>query len=159
MTFEQLKTELDQNKCLTNIRNVDGVYKVYFPKDFEVKIRPDTDAIREFRNKSMLYSTEKLEEKLSRIRNVECDDNHLLYIGKASRTTGRGLRKRIEELVRYGYLECQNHRGGRAIWQLENNKKLILEYVECENPTEMEKEELMKYKDKHGIYPFANWRL
>lgn len=156
-TFKELKRELDQNGHL-DINNVSGIYKIYLPKDFEIIIRPNTDAIEEYNGRSMLYSVEELRDKYLHISAARNDDKYLIYIGKAGQSIGRGLQKRIEEFVKYGYGLCNNHRGGRAIWQLENNKKLLLEYFECDNPLQIEKEQLKKYKVENKTYPFANWR-
>ncbi len=124
-TFEELKHELDQNGYL-DIENCSGIYKVYLPKDFEVEIKPDTDAIEEYRGRSILYDVGKLEDKYSRISAINDEDKYLFYIGKADQSRGRGLRKRVTEFVKYGYGLCDNHRGGRAIWQLKTTNNYYL---------------------------------
>lgn len=68
------------------------------------------------------------------------------------------LNRRIRQFVSYGFCEADNHRGGRAIWQIDNNKKLILGYYECNNARIIERDELINYKEKYGTYPVANWQ-
>lgn len=58
---------------------------------------------------------------------------------------------------RYGYKEAENHRGGRAIWQIENSEELLLGYRSCENPEAKEREMLKEYYEKYGTFPVANW--
>ena len=50
------------------------------------------------------------------------------------------------------------HRGGRAIWQLKNNKKLLIEIEPCEKPREKERQFLIEYYEKYNSYPYANWK-
>jgi hypothetical protein len=100
-----------------------------------------------------------LSRKWNNILRTKGYEDGLLYIGKAKKSSGRGLRKRITEFVKYGYSMVNNHRGGRAIWQLDNNKELLIKVIECDNPKIVERNELIKYKEIYGEYPFANWSL
>lgn len=156
-SFADLKIEFDARGSINSISNNNGCYIVYTPENFEVIIKRTTDAVSSYiKNgvtKNLIYPELKLNTKLNSIHN-----RTILYIGKAERGDG-GLRKRITEFVRYGYGLCNNHRGGRAIWQIENNKALLLDYFECENAEIQEKQMLKEFKAKHGSYPFANWRL
>jgi hypothetical protein len=52
-----------------------------------------------------------------------------------------------------------NHRGGRAIWQIENNKDLLIGYFLCNSPESKEKELLKIYKGQYGVLPLANWKI
>lgn len=155
-TFAELKKELDR-KGLEEIPNKNGYYIVYKPEGFEIKIKESTDAIFSYikngKMKYLIYPKEKLINKLNRVQNTE-----ILYIGRAEREKG-GLRGRITEFVKYGYGLCNNHRGGRAIWQIENNKALLLDYIVFEKAESKEKELLIDFKKKYSQYPFANWRL
>ena len=54
-------------------------------------------------------------------------NNKILYIGKADiRKNGAALNERIEELIKYGYGKVPNHKGGKAIWQIQNNEQLLV---------------------------------
>ena len=150
-TVEQYKNELDQHGKLYSIPAESGIYKIYMPSDFEIVISSGTDAVNTYKGRSLLYPTEKLEDKWSVIQ--KADKEGILYIGKAD-----DLRKRITELIEYGYGKPVPHRGGRAVWQLENNKKLLIEMILCEKPREKERQMLIEYRERYGVYPFANWR-
>lgn len=68
------------------------------------------------------------------------------------------LKQRIMQYVRYWYGEINNHRVGRAIWQIVNNKNLLLGFIECYNPEKIEKELLERYESKYKVLPVANWK-
>ena len=88
----------------------------------------------------------------------QCKDKKVLYIGKANGKNG--LQQRLKQYVLYGYNKSKIHKGGRAIWQLENSKDFMVEYACVDNPEEMEKQLITKYKEQNnGSYPLANWRL
>lgn len=88
----------------------------------------------------------------------QCIDKKVLYIGKA--TGKNGLQQRLKQYVLYGYNKSIIHKGGRAIWQLENSKDFMVEYACVDNPEEIEKQLIIKYKEQNnGAYPLANWRL
>lgn len=112
----------------------------------------ETTVITEYKEKSMLYNIDELLPKF------EQSDKEKLYIGKAGGKVNK-LKQRIKQFVKYGYGLINNHRGGRAIWQIENNKKLLLGFVECNNPAKKEKELLSEYHQKHGVLPIANRRI
>lgn len=155
-TIAQLKKEIDDSTL--DIPNEEGYYMIYTPSDFIIRIREDTDAIDTYQGRSLLYPISILEKKLSDISLIKDDDKYLFYIGKADKSNGRGLKKRISEFVNYGYGACNNHRGGRAIWQIANNKELLLDYIVCQNAAQTESFLLMTYREKHNTYPFANWK-
>lgn len=162
-SFEELKNELDEKGKLLCVVNNEGIYKVYLPEKLKLQIREETDAInvlskKNGKNTNLLYDVKMLEKKWNTIISGEFSGERLLYIGMASNSKTGGLRRRITQFVRYGYKESNNHIGGRAIWQLENSKKLLIEIITCNNAKEIEKEEIKKYKREHGEYPFANWR-
>ena len=150
-TFEEYKKELDEYGKISSITTESGIYKVHMPQNFELVITSGTDAIKVHRGKNLLYPVQKLEEKWESIRLL--DKEGILYVGKA-----KNLRRRITEFVKYGYEDCKTHRGGLAIWQLKNNKELLIEIIPCGNPREKERQLLIEYHDKYGEYPFANWQ-
>lgn len=158
VSFKELANELRTYGTIESIRNVDGIYVVHMPDGFNMQIRADSDAIEEYHGRSMIYPKVKLEDKWEVLSLNGISEDGLLYIGKANASNGRGLKKRITEFVKYGYGLCNNHRGGRAVWQLENNKELLLEIIECPNPEEIEHQKLLAYKQIYEDYPFANWR-
>lgn len=128
-----------------------GVHIIIRPKNMNINFKKYTTAITEFDGKNMLYDLDIIQEKYLR------SDKNVLYIGKAG---GRNkLRNRIRQLIRYGYNEGNNHRGGRAIWQIENNRDLLLGYLGCNDPENKEKELLKEYSNNNGVLPVANWKI
>lgn len=98
-----------------------------------------------------LYSAEQLSRKYS-----TCTNQEILYIGKADGK--KGLRQRLKQYMNYGWGHATNHKGGRAIWQIEDAGLLLLAFEECEDARAREKQLLADYKAKNGSYPLANWR-
>lgn len=132
-----------------NIPETRGIYRIVLPEGMhavfsaEIKGHPVADA----------YDVGLLENKYEQ---TGCSE--LLYIGKAGGR--RGLRQRIRQYLLYGFGEGNNHRGGRAIFQITEFEKLICVWEEC---VECEKEEhrlLKEFFEACGekTYPVANWR-
>lgn len=134
-----------------NIPDKKGVYIVKKPKEMYIEFSLDTTAIKEFKNKNMIYNPDILRSKF------ENSDREILYIGKAGGHNNK-LKQRIKQFIRYGYGEVDNHRGGRTIWQIVNNKTLLLGFMECDNPEEIEKELLKKYEIDYDVLPLGNWK-
>jgi hypothetical protein len=147
MTFEQLYVN-----GYTGVPLECGVYVVRIPDNFNVEILETTTAITEYRGRNLLYNATMLRDKYA----ISIDKN-ILYYGKANRNGG--LRARVKEFVRYGYGETSNHRGGRAIWQIRNNKQLLIEFIPCENAEAEEQRLLNEYRSYNNTFPLANWRL
>lgn len=158
-SIHEWRDELEIEGKLVSIEESSGIYLIRMPDNFKLDIRPCTDAIDFYKEQSMLYEVARLKAKWETICHGEVDKK-IIYIGKADKNnkSKRHIRKRVTELIRYGYGECDNHRGGRAIWQLKNNKELLLEVIYCENPREKERELLIDYHNKCGEYPFANFK-
>ncbi|QHQ33902.1 hypothetical protein [Algicella marina] len=81
----------------------------------------------------------------------------LLYFGRASagKANQRGLKKRTNELVRFGMGEAVGHWGGRLLWQIEQSDTLLLFWKTSEEP-EVEKARLIEaFLGAHGSKPFA----
>lgn len=145
-TFEQL-----HNGALKQIPSTAGIYKVYKPAGFQMIFREDSDATL---SENKLINVEDLKDKWKNIMEDSGYEDDLLYIGKA-----KNLRRRIGQYVRTGYgAKKPNHLGGRAIFQLADNKKLEIEYYEYENCKVIEALEIEKYIENKGIMPFANWK-
>ena len=75
----------------------------------------------------------------------------VLYIGKSS-----NIRRRIRELIRFGYGERSAHWGGRYLWQVDNCERFIIAYREEALPEEAERFLLSEFHVCYGKYPFAN---
>ena len=124
ISFEEL-----YNGKLKLIPPKSGVYLVIMPSNFKLQINETTEGREIFKGKNMLYSMEDLNRKAEHYNLPERGGN-ILYIGKA-----KNLHNRIKQYVAWGYFNKNNtksspHAGGRAIWQLNNNKKLLLRCFE-----------------------------
>lgn len=128
------------------VPEVSGIYRVLRPEGMTIRFTEHM-----YNRSAKLYPAEKLSRKY-----MNCADQEILYIGKAD---GRkGLRQRIKQYIDYGWNHAANHKGGRAIWQIEDAGLLLLAYEECEDAEAQEKQLLADYKAKNGSYPLANWK-
>lgn len=122
------------------------------PERMIFSLFPTTTAIASYKNRNLLYDLDTLNMKYKN------SDKTVLHIGKASVEKNK-LKSRIRQLVRYGYGEIDNHRGGRAIWQIQNNKDLLIGYFMCNEPDIKERELLQRYRKINGVLPLANWKI
>lgn len=139
-------TELNSG-ALEHIPKCSGIYKVYMPDNFTIKFRADSDSPYK------VYDVDILQKKWATICKYPEYEDGLLYIGKAV-----NLYRRIKQFVDTGYGIPANHKGGRAIFQLENNKQLLIKIFECENYEDRETEEIDTYIRHRNEKPLANWR-
>ena len=136
--------ELNNERC-KSISEEAGVYFIIVPDGMKVKIKESS--------KDWHYCKNILNDKYS-----NCKDKELVYIGKAE---GRkGLRQRIRQYLAFGFGNGKNHRGGRAVWQIDNYESLLLICVVGEDASGLEHNLLEKYKKNNSdTLPLANWRL
>lgn len=123
-----------------------GIYRVIVPEKLTVSFSAEV-----LNSAAPAYPVEELSEKYAR-----CIDKSIVYIGKAN--GHNGLRQRIQQYMKYGCNTASNHKGGRAIWQIENYPLLLLSYEPCEDCEQREHQLLADYKRRNGVYPLANWR-
>lgn len=128
------------------VPEVPGVYWVLRPEGMTIHFTEHT-----YNRSAKLYPVERLSNKYK-----DCADQEVLYIGKADGK--KGLRQRLKQYMNYGWDHATNHKGGRAIWQIEDAGLLLLAFEECEDAEAREKQLLADYKAKNGSYPLANWR-
>ena len=129
-----------------SIPNDSGVYQILVPSGMSIRFTE-----QQYNHFAPLYTAEKLADKYA-----QCTDKEILYIGKAA---GRnGLRQRLRQYMKYGWGNGKNHRGGRAIWQVEDAGMLLLTYETCDNASEKERQMIEAYKEKNNCFPVANWR-
>lgn len=88
-----------------------GVYCIRIPAGMEVTFKDTID-----NHPGAAYPIESLEAK-----RVPASD--ILYIGKANGE--KGLFQRLRQYMRYGFDAGNNHRGGRAIFQVKGYENLI----------------------------------
>jgi len=169
MSFKSEVAKYKHNK--SSIRNIDfakiseksGIYLVELISNKKIEITDTTTAITDYikngKTKNLVYLKSKLINKLSLC------DRDILYIGKAEAKDG-GLKSRITQLIKYAHGKCDNHRGGRALWQIKDWENILnLYWCEAENAEKIEKYLLKLHATEHpnkskGLsYSFANWRL
>ncbi|MBE7083556.1 MAG: hypothetical protein E7373_03005 [Clostridiales bacterium] len=80
--------------------------------------------------------------------------NNLLYVGK-----GVNLHKRIKQYIEYGLNLVDNHKGGRAIFQIKDYKNLYIEVLLCDRCECVEKNMLIGYKEHYKELPVANMKI
>lgn len=149
-TFNELK-----DGKIDYIPTVSGVYWVLMPEAFCMKYMEKTDGpIFNKKGKQMAYDICKL-VKWGEHYSKPDRGGGILYIGKAS-----NLHDRIKQYYEFGYNDEKHfvHEGGRAIWQLKDNKQLIIMFEECKDEEKIEAELIDKYIMKYGSLPFANQR-
>lgn len=134
------------NSACACIPEAPGVYWVLAPEGMPVVFgeRQDDSGLQG-------YPAVLLREKWA-----GCIDRGTLYIGKAAGR--RGLRQRLRQYMAFGQGQGKNHKGGRAIWQIENPGLLLLAYEVCAEPDTREHQLLREYRERNGSYPVANWR-
>lgn len=131
--------------CIS-IPNVSGIYRILVPQGMNIQFLNSAD-----NHSAAFYPVEELAQKY-----MNCQDKGILYIGKANGK--HGLRQRIRQYIKYGWNEATNHKGGRAIWQIENFGLLLLEYEPCIDCETQEHFLLNRYRQENKTYPLANWR-
>ena len=140
--------ELFENNKLTNITQSKGIYKILIPTDFEFILTSTTDA----KDGKEPFPVDELQAKWDSIAD---HSDRIVYIGKADT-----LRDRIRQYTKHGYGLEKKHTGGRAIWQLKDNKELLVSIYTCsekEDPEVIESMLLDEYEDTHNnTLPFAN---
>lgn len=143
-----IATTLDtlyRNEC-RGIPDEPGVYWVLAPDGVPIRFKPAAP-----NHAAPLYPVDLLTQKYA-----GCRDKQVLYIGKAGGK--KGLRQRLQQYMKYGRNEAINHKGGRAIWQIQNTGMLLLTYTPCPDCVMREHQLLRDYKAVNGCYPLANWR-
>lgn len=154
ITFEEIRAD---RHALKEVESVEGIYKVYLPEDIPFQLNKTTTAMEyDKKGRKLVYDSDKDIERLLHqwelIQSSKESDNRLVYIGRSV-----GLRKRLKQFAAYGVRKCDNHKGGKILWQLTDAIKFHIEYFPCENCKIVEKELLQDYKKRHfGQLPIAN---
>jgi hypothetical protein len=82
---------------------------------------------------------------------------HVVYIGKAA---GReGLRRRLDDLIAFGYGEAVGHWGGRLLWHLPGKDELLVRWRICpmDEADKAETKAIANFKSVYGgRRPYAN---
>ncbi len=94
---------------------------------------------------------------IARLKDEWVEGAVIVYVGQSGRT----LKKRIDELIRFGQGDPVGHRGGRLIWQLPGADRLLVCWKEIadDDPKQFENALIEAFKSAYGNRrPFANLR-
>lgn len=131
-----------------------GVYCVLRPEASEVLLT-DTSTAFWHQRKNPAYPTMKLQRRWELPTPV-------LYIGKAGGIAGgTSLWERLHLYRRYGAGENAAHRGGRAIWQVQDAAyQLLVGWTTTSglDPECVEEQLLELFENRFGLLPLANQR-
>ena len=149
VTFNDLR-----GGALADVPEAEGVYVV-------VRTRKQAPVFREtsrggwFKGQDPTVAVSTLERKWMA-------DAEVVYIGKASVNAKgkRGLRTRLREYASYGAGKPIGHRGGRYIWQLEEDETLVVAWCESDVDSAAGSDEIKlvsTFRQRYdGRLPFAN---
>ncbi len=148
ITFKDL---YENKECRKLIPRESGVYCVKVPDGMEVKFKKIPDGTQKTHNSGDLDNIyDKVVEKWNTLIQNNADTT-ILYYGKA-----KNLRTRIMQYVRFGYNEVDNHAGGRAIWYIEDNKILEVEFHVTSDYENEEARLINEYENMYNSKPLAN---
>lgn len=85
----------------------------------------------------------------------------VIYIGKAGGFKNSAtLKKRLNQYFRFGQGKPVGHWGGRLIWQLQKNRKLVVcwKSLKDKEPSDLESNLLKEFFTQYKALPFANLR-
>ena len=150
--FCGFKTVAELRNNINVVPTYGGVYVILRPNDDEpVFLEKGTGGF--FKGKDPNVEISKLETNW-------VYNSSIIYIGKADGSAKRGLKKRLDEYMRFGKGEPIGHKGGRYIWQLKDAADLVVCWKRVDGDAEqVEKQMILTFLTEHGKYPFANLRL
>ena len=128
---------------LVEVPDMPGVYVVFRTTDQPPSFMT-TSRGGHFKRKDPSVTVHLLQERW-------VDGTDIVYIGKADR-----LRRRIDQLCRFGAGEPVGHWGGRYLWQLEQCNEFVVAWLPSANPLGLERELINEFKETFGRFPFAN---
>jgi len=121
-----------------------GVYRVLNLDDIQIDFLPYST-----NNSCVPYPIAMLQNKYGKTKL-----GNVLYIGK-----GVNLHNRIKQYVKFGMGLVDNHKGGRAIFQIKDYKNLYIEVLLCQRCECVEKSMLMGYVECYQELPVANMKV
>lgn len=153
ITFEMIR---NNKSLLREVDGVEGIYKVYIPKEIAFHMNNFTTAIESYKGKNLSYdSIEKIQDICQQwelIQKANEPDDRLIYIGQST-----NLKERLRNFAAYGVGKSKAHRGGKILWQLTDAMKFQLEYYPYKNSAEEKKRLIADFKERHfGLRPIAN---
>jgi len=142
--------QLIKTGCYT-IPRQKGIYFVLYDSDYVPRFL-ETSVGGHFKGRNPTVEIKKLEEKW-------VDNTNVIYIGQAGSGSSKAtLHSRLKQYMRFGEGKPVGHWGGRLIWQLEDNRNLIICWKTTPNddPREIEKALIVDFNQYYKKLPFAN---
>lgn len=141
--IENLEKDIE-NGNYNYIPKKQGIYRVLKTDDEKITFLDNT------KNPNFKpYQVAKLQDKYNKTKSSK-----VLYIGKAV-----NLHNRIKQYIKYGLNLANNHKGGRAIFQIKDYKKLVIEVILCDRCECVEKNMLIGFKENFNELPVANMKI
>lgn len=141
--------QLNNNSSL--IPNENGVYMILFNESTSpIFINPGSGGFFKEKNPNVPVDT---------LNKNWLAGTPVIYIGKAGSPTGSAtLNSRLKQYLKFGQGQNIGHYGGRYIWQIQNNKDLLICWKATPNkePRVIEKELISNFTKKYHARPFAN---
>ena len=142
--IETLEKDI-KNKKYDYIPKKSGVYRVLNMDNIPIEFLSCSANPKD----TSSYPTAMLQAKYDMTKS-----SRLLYVGK-----GINLHKRIKQYIEYGLNLVDNHKGGRAIFQIKDYKNLYIEILLCDRCECVEKNMLIGYKDHYKELHVANMKI
>lgn len=136
-TLEELASNFNM------LEKLPAVYSVFYKGDKPEFLAMGTGAY--FKGENPNVSIEELEENW-------VQGAQEIYIGGT-----KNIRDRLSKLIKFGNGQDVGHKGGRYIWQIADQKKLVIawKYVEEGKHFAVKKELIQEFEQFHGMYPLA----
>ena len=149
--FQGYKTVADLRNNTHLIPAQAGVYIVFYKREHPEFLETGTGG--HFKGKNPNVSVDEL--KANWVTGTD-----IVYIGKAGGPTSSAtLRKRLDQLFKFGNGQPVGHWGGRLLWQLKDSAQLVVAWLPTPqdiDPEAVEAELKNEFRLKYGARPFAN---
>lgn len=142
--------DLMNSRC-KNVPTDQGVYLVLYPLSVPPSFLNESVG-GHFKRKNPTVPTADLKSKW-------VSNTIVVYIGKAGgASSGATLKSRLTQYMRFGMGEPVGHWGGRYIWQIENNRSLLVCWKSLTDtePRDFESRLIDAFVQEYGVLPFAN---
>ena len=155
--FIGFRTTGDLYECSNYVPDERGIYMVIYPYGSLPKFM--------VKGTGGYFKKKDPNMDLDYLINRWVKETPVLYIGQAggirkAKWSDATLRKRITAYVKFGNGHDVGHYGGRLIWQIPNNAKLIVCWKPLPNkiadPRQVEKDIIGMFEDIYEKRPFAN---
>ena len=155
--FVGFRTTTDIYECSNYIPDERGIYMMIYPYDEDPRFT--------LKGTGGYHKKKDPNVDSTYLRSRWVNQSIVLYIGQAGgirngKWSNATLRERISAYVKFGNGHNAGHYGGRLVWQILNNSKIIICWKELPNkiadPRQIEKKMISAFETIYGKRPFAN---